>query len=248
MKKLLYPILNLLPKDLKNWLQKNLVSKINSANDILVDANQLTPVLVKAVNYLKELNQEEFGDYLEFGVFNGSSMSVMHKVLVDQEIHSARLFGFDSFEGLPPEASTDDNGIWYPGQFKCSLDKTIRALENNNVDLNRVQLIKGFYSDTLKNDLISEFNINKAGIIMIDCDMYLSAIDALNFCKPLIKGKTIIIFDDWIPGLVEKNLGEKKAFDEFLGNNKNFKATVFDHYSYKDSETGIVFLVEDLNA
>lgn len=248
MKKLFYPIWQLFPKKLKKWLRRNLVSKIYQGNDVLVEPDQLTPVFKKVVKYLKDIDEKNFGDYLEFGVYNGTSMSLMYHVFQDQKIESSRLFGFDSFEGLPEEASEDDNGMWFPGEFKCSYDKTIRALENNKVDLNKVQLIKGFYSDTLKSELVAELNIKKAGIIMIDCDMYLSAKDALNFCGPLIKERAIIIFDDWLPGLAANNLGEKKAFDEFLSNNKNLKATEFDHYKYKNRESGMVFLVEDLNA
>ncbi len=248
MKKLLYPIWLLFPKKSKKWLRRNVISKVYQGNDILVEPDQLTPVLTKAVKYLKDIDEKNFGDYLEFGVYNGTSLSLMYHVLEDQKIESSTLYGFDSFEGLPEEAEHDDNGMWFPGEFKCSYDKTVKALENNNVDLNKVQLIKGFYSDTLKSDLVAELNIKKAGIIMIDCDMYLSTRDALNFCKPLIKDRAIIIFDDWLPALSANNLGEKKAFDEFLEKNKNLKATEFDHYSYKNRETGIVFLVEDLES
>ena len=247
MKKLLYPIWELFPNGLKKWLRRNVISKIYQGNDILVEPDQLTPVFKKAVSYLQDQDGDDIGDYLEFGVYNGTSMSIMYHILKEQKVQSSRLFGFDSFEGLPEEASHDDDGMWFPGEFKCSIDKTKRALENNQVDLDKVRLIKGYYSDTLKKELISELKINRAGIIMIDCDMYLSTKDALNFCKPLMKDKTIIIFDDWLPGLATNDLGEKKAFDEFLKNNKNFKATEFDHYTYRDRETGIVFLVENLD-
>lgn len=248
MKKLLYPIWNLFPEKQREWMSENIVPSIYKSKDVLVDVEQLNPVLTKAVKYLKEIDEENIGDYLEFGVYNGTSMSLMYHVFNNQKIQSSNLFGFDSFEGLPEEASHDDDGMWFPGQFNCSYDKTIKALENNKVDLNKVQLIKGFYSDTLKSELISELKIKKAGIIMIDCDMYLSTRDALNFCIPLIIDRTIIIFDDWLPALSTNNLGEKKAFDEFLSNNKNLKATKFDHYTYQNNESGMVFLVENLNS
>jgi len=53
---------------------------------------------------------------------------------------------------------------------------------------------------------------------MIDCDLYSSAKQALDFCAPLIVGQTIIFFDDWGGGtsLDKENLGEKRAFLEFL--------------------------------
>ena len=124
-------------------------------------------------------------------------------------------------------------------------DRIVKSLRKKGVVLDRVHLIKGFYSETLNQKLISEYKIKKAGIIMIDCDMYLSARDALNFCAPLIKEKAIIIFDDWLPNLAEKNLGEKKAFEEFLAKNANLKATPFAEYSYRQRASGKVFLVEN---
>ena len=173
--------------------------------------------------------------------------SVMYKVFKQAKVKIPRLFGFDSFEGLPPEAAHDDESWWHPGEFNCDYDSTVKSLRKKGVDLDKVHLIKGFYSETLNQKLISKYRIKKAGIIMIDCDMYLSARDALNFCIPLIKEKTIIIFDDWLPALVEKNLGEKKAFEEFLANNKNFKATLFAEYSYRKRIHGKVFLIENTN-
>jgi hypothetical protein len=53
---------------------------------------------------------------------------------------------------------------------------------------------------------------------MIDCDLYSSARDALAFCAPLIHDEAVIVFDDWHGGgnLAERDLGEKRAFDELL--------------------------------
>ncbi len=72
------------------------------------------------------------------------------------------------------------------------------------MDWGRVTLVKGFYSDTLNNELVAKQDIRKASILMIDCDMYSSAIESLNFCEPFILDEAIIIFDDWNP-LAKKN-------------------------------------------
>ena len=128
MKKLLYPIWQLFPQKSKKWLRRNIISKIYVGKDILVEPDQLTPVFAKAVKYLKEIDKKNFGDYLEFGVYNGTSMSIMYHVFQDQKIVSSNLYGFDSFEGLPEETSHDDDGMWFPGEFKCSYDQTIKTL------------------------------------------------------------------------------------------------------------------------
>ena len=86
---------------------------------------------------------------------------------------------------------------------------------------------------------------------MIDCDLYSSARQALSFCAPLIKDQVIIFFDDWGGGgdLHEKNLGEKKAFDEFLQEHPEFKAKNFGSYYHtevKNKAIAKIFLVSKL--
>jgi predicted O-methyltransferase YrrM len=181
------------------------------------------------------------GDYLEFGVYNGTSLICMHRVLGELGFNNIRLFGFDSFEGLPKTAAKDDEGTWYPGQFCCDYEFTKKVLNSENVDWNRTFLIKGWFSDTLNDDLIRNYNINKASVIMVDCDMYLSAKEALRFCASLIQKEAVILFDDWYSGnrLADRNLGEKRAFDEFLSENGCFKAEELNSYT----ENAKVFLI-----
>ncbi|MEM1136251.1 MAG: TylF/MycF/NovP-related O-methyltransferase, partial [Bacteroidota bacterium] len=185
---------------------------------------------------------KEIGDYLEFGVCHGSSLLCMHQVLKESEIDNVRLFGFDSFEGLPEVAATD--GVWNPGDFYAGFEKVKNYLTKKGIDWNRVTLTKGWFKDTLNLDFIRKYKIKKASIIMIDCDIYQSTKEALNFCKNLIKDKTIIFFDDWnSSGLATKNLGEKRAFDEFLNENPQFTAQKFDSYSYQGNPNGEIYLV-----
>ncbi len=58
---------------------------------------------------------------------------------------------------------------------------------------------------------------------MIDCDLYLSTKEALDFCGPLIQDVAIIFFDDWHARELDKrDMGEKRAFEEFLKENPQF--------------------------
>ena len=80
----------------------------------LVDADLLTARFVEALRLLAA-NHIEVGDYLEFGVFNGTSMCCMHRALNTVGNRHSRLIGFDSFEGLPEVAARDSAGHWRPG-------------------------------------------------------------------------------------------------------------------------------------
>jgi predicted O-methyltransferase YrrM len=181
------------------------------------------------------------GDYLEFGVYNGTSMICMNKVLEELGFDNVRIFGFDSFEGLPETAAKDDEGSWHQGQFCCDYEFTRKVLDFEGVNEDRVFLIKGWFSDTLNDQLIRTHNITKASVIMIDCDMYLSAKEALSFCAPLIGKEAVILLDDWYSGnnLADRNLGEKRAFDEFLSKNPDFKTEELNSYC----ENAKIFLV-----
>lgn len=201
---------------------------------ILIPAEQLEPKYVEALTYLKK--NDSLGDYLEFGVFRGTSLLCMHRALQKMNIHTIRSFGFDSFEGLP-EVTDPGDRVWHKGQFKFPLEETRKNLDDAQVDWSRTFLIKGFFTDTLNAALIRQYKIKNAAIIMIDCDMYASAKEALNFCAPLIQKEAIIFFDDWTSthDLAKKNVGEKQAFDEFLKEHTQF--TVKDFGSYYPTKT-----------
>jgi hypothetical protein len=138
----------------------------------------------------------------------------MYRVLEEIGLESPRLIGFDSFEGLSP--GTDEGG-WHPGDLKSSFEFTQAVLSLNGIDWTRVVLVKGRFEETLNASLAQRHKIERAGVVMIDCDLYTAAREALDFCRPLIKDETIIVFDDWNSyGLAAKGMGEKRAFDEFV--------------------------------
>ena len=78
-------------------------------------------------------------------------------------------------------------------------------------------IIKGFYKDSLDDKLQSR--LPKAGIIHIDVDLYSSTVEILKFLKPLLVPGSLILFDDWYCFPPGSNMGEKRAFNEFLHDN-----------------------------
>ena len=161
---------------------------------------------------------DALGDHLEFGVFAGVSLACMYRVLADLGVDRARLVGFDSFQGLPPEATEPESGgVWPPGTMAMDERSARRYLRQAGVDLSRVTLVKGWYRDTLNERMARELGLAKASLIMVDCDLYSSTRAALRFCAPLIRDEAIIFFDEWHSHqLAERGLGERRAFEEFL--------------------------------
>jgi O-methyltransferase len=223
---------------------RDLKKKIDDGHT-LVDLDELRREYRKAVEHLHATEgTDAIGDYLEFGVYYGASLACMHDVYEELGNRSARLIGFDSFEGLPAEAGEDDDGLWKPGQFRASYAVARDHLSGRNVDWERITLVRGWFDETLTAETRMEHRLERASLIMVDCDMYSSAKLALGFCAPLIRGQAIVFFDDWNSrGLADSDLGEKRAFGEFLDMNPQLRAEPFGEYSYFGKPNGRVFRV-----
>lgn len=176
---------------------------------------------VEALKRLEDdVGVDDLGDYLEFGVYQGSSLACMHRAVTGLGLDRMRLFGFDSFEGLPESATFD--GVWSPGQFRADETFTRKRLDRAGVDWQRTELIPGFYDQVLDDALVQRLGLRKASVVMIDCDLYTSTRDALAFCEPLIHDHTIFFFDDW--HATGDDRGEKRAFREFLARHPTLRA------------------------
>jgi O-methyltransferase len=187
----------------------------------------------------ERIGRDNLGDYLEFGVFNGTSLVAAFRETQALGLNM-RLIGFDSFQGLPQAAAHEDDGQWHPGAWKSELAFTKAVLDDEGVDMNRVTLVPGWFSDTCVPETARKYGITKASVIMVDCDIYSSTKDALRFCAPLIQDTTLMLFDDWHTGqLAAKNKGERKAFEEWLEEQGCFTAEPFGSYRWK-SETFMV--------
>ncbi|EWY42877.1 hypothetical protein N825_02375 [Skermanella stibiiresistens SB22] len=228
-------------RKVNRWLYRVKTQRRALAGQGLVPEQKLTASYVDAIQRLRELNGDKpIGDYLEFGVCYGSSMACMHDALVRTKTDGVRQFGFDSFEGLPPETDFQDNQIWSSGQLASSIEFAHKLLTRRGVDWKKTFLIKGWFKDTLTPELVQKHGMNHVGIAMIDCDIYTSARDSLTFVEPLIGDHAVFLFDDWhAGGLAEQNLGEKRAFDEFLRRNPDIKTTQLPAYN----ENSAVFLL-----
>ncbi|HEX8138026.1 MAG TPA: TylF/MycF/NovP-related O-methyltransferase [Pyrinomonadaceae bacterium] len=235
----LISILRHTPEGPKSWMKRQYWKFRISSGSAIVAAEDLTHKYREAMLWLRGgEGRGPIGDYLEFGVFNGTSLACMHSVVEELQLKDVRLFGFDSFEGLPETAGLESDGLWSAGQFQLDYEYTRKWLTRQGVDWTRVHLVKGWFKDTLTPELVDKYKIKRAGVIMIDSDLYSSAREALSFCAPLIVDRAAIFFDDWFP-LADKQMGERKAFDEFMAANPELSATDMGSYD----ETSKVFYI-----
>ena len=177
---------------------------------------------IKKVHHLSAI-EEIKGDYLEFGVFTGSSFChsircVKKDTKIYSSISSTRFYGFDSFQGFGELPDSDKHPTYKDENFGSSYEKVDSRVRRTAKEMD-YQLIKGFFSETLAPGAES-YGIKKSRIIFIDSDTYTSAIDALLFVLPTIQEGSYIILDDYFSYKGNQSLGVARAFTEFIDQGK----------------------------
>lgn len=143
------------------------------------------------------------GDYLEFGILKGKSLLHSYYCTKKLNIKNVNFYGFDSFEGFPIE----NHDFFINKNFLVDYKKVKKTFSK----FKKVQIIKGFFDETLKQDKIIE--IKKISFVFIDCDIYESALSILPFIKNRISIGGFIMIDDF--SAIDKNGNSiYKAFKE----------------------------------
>jgi O-methyltransferase len=124
-------------------------------------------------------------DYLEFGVAHGSSL---RRWLELSRHPDSRFIGFDSFEGLPEDWDTGA-GVKTAGTFG-------RAGQPPPIDDPRVQLIKGWFQDTVPN-FLETFKPRPPVVVHLDADLYSSTLYVLTLLDRVLRGGAVLIFDEF---------------------------------------------------
>jgi len=145
-----------------------------------------------------QLQLSNGGIIAEFGVYKGESINFFAK-----KCPNARLFGFDSFQGL------EENWYGYSvlkGHF--NVNKARPKVERN------VKLIEGWFKDTLPN-FINELGQEQILILHMDADTYSPTKYVLNSVIKNLSSGSILIFDEYF-GYPNYERHEMKAFQEIV--------------------------------
>jgi O-methyltransferase len=135
------------------------------------------------------------GIICEVGVYKGGSLKHLSELFPERLI-----FGFDTFEGLPPEQWSEAEHH-KAGEFNDTSMEAVR----NFVNSDNVTLIKGLFPDSAPSSM------KKIALAHIDTDFYLSVKVCIEWFVPKMVKGGIIVFDDYqwpnCPGV-------KQAIDE----------------------------------
>ena len=164
---------------------------------LLKNATELRKYSIKKSK--EQDNQDQF-DYLEFGVFDGTSINFFSK-------YTKSIYGFDSFEGLKEDWI--GNFGFQKGHFDL---KKVKPKVNSNVEL-----IDGFVQDTLDN-FIQKKDL-KINFVHMDLDTYESSLYVLQKIKPYLLKNSVIVFDQ-LHNFEGWDTGEFKALKEVFSDSE----------------------------
>ena len=155
------------------------------------------------------------------------------------EMETWELNEFDAFDGadsvlvkIDAEGTIGQNedGIFETGTFNTSKLEFKKLIKRKTgLNLNDSNVISGFYSESLTGDM--QQKMPKVGLVHIDVDLYSSAIEVLEFIKPLIVKGTVLVFDDWYCFPPGSSKGESGAMDEFKKKYPGFEIEEWKSYS-----------------
>lgn len=212
---------------LKNYpplfkLGSKVYHKLNSS--FLTLSPETPDAILKAFELSLKNNEQPLGDYYEFGLFRGYAFLKAYEHTKALDIKDIKFNGFDSFKGLPPAEGIDEaDGRFFEGQFACSKDNVEKNLADSGMDMSRTTLIEGFYNESLTPELKEQHAFRPASVVLMDCDLYSSTVDALTWIDSYLQNGTIILFDDWFSYGESEELGQQKAMSEFLEKRPSYR-------------------------
>lgn len=188
-------------------------------------------MLYRAMRYAKVSQLD--GDYFEFGVAGGN-MFVAAYHIAQRFLPAIRLIAFDSFQGLPKPSDSKEGTFkpFHEGDFAVSQERFVNNIRAKGVNMSQVQIIPGWFKDSLCEETKKTISSTSAAIVYIDCDLYESTQEALHFITSYLEDGTLILFDDWFTYRGRPDQGEQKAFREWLARHPEIFATEYFRFGW----------------
>lgn len=217
-------------REITSHLISELISKSNSKIiDKSISKDKIFSLIedLKGTSYVESLKIIESviltmninGDICEFGVAQGKTSKLISYIIKNTK---KKIYLFDSFKGLPKPSKKDilKNDVFnlgkidsYEGKMSHNESKVISELKSIGIDLNKVEINKGFFN--VAN--IHKYNFPKnISFAYIDFDFYQPTLDVLNFIEDKLCKGSIFIVDDYD----FFSTGAKTALDEWNNTHK----------------------------
>jgi O-methyltransferase len=203
-------------------LMRRIAPRDRSSEEFISAAPDNVPAIAQSLALAS--SQKLSGDYYEFGLWRGYSFWRAQQAADELGLSTMRFWGFDSFAGLPEGEGTEPpppghdasrRGV-RKGAFSCNKDQVAANLSKHGVDWSRTTLIGGWFDQSLTTALKQSLRPKPVAVAFIDCDLYMSTVPVLAFLADLLQEGSILLFDDWNLFDASDDMGERRAFREFL--------------------------------
>eukprot|EP00948_MAST-09A_sp_MAST-9A-sp1_P002483 g2483.t1 len=205
---------------------------ISLANDLYDHSNKVNNIDDRAIEYSDNVSHHDADNvsgnnlttmlWLEFGIYKGKSLKKLAEGR--RSVEGIKIFGFDSFEGLPD----DWRKGFDQGKFALSSNEQPKAIAQN------VKVVPGLFQTSLPPFVAERLskkkhkhndNLRNVTLLHIDCDIYSSTCTVFKYIEPLLADICYICFDE-LCGYQGFEFHEARAFFEFLDKRKDtWKAT-----------------------
>ncbi len=171
------------------------------------------------------------GDYAEFGSWGGMTFTLAYGES-RRHGHTAKLWAFDSFQGLPsPRGAEDEHPEWRAGKMATNLEEFHAICVANGIPRDSYTVVPGFYEDTLPQRSPAEGPTDIA-LAYVDCDLYSSSKTVLEFLRPRLKHGMIVAFDDYFCWSPTQPSGERKALLELVAEDDTWDWVPYVQYGW----------------
>jgi O-methyltransferase len=168
------------------------------------------------------------GDYAEFGSWGGMTFKLAYGES-RRHGHQARLWAFDSFQGLPePREGKDVHPEWRQGKMATNVDEFHAICAANGIPRDVYEVVPGFYEDTLS----KQEDPTNIALAYVDCDLYSSTKAVLEFLRPRLKHGMIVAFDDYFCWSPTRASGERTAWREHVANDAAWEWVPYVQYGW----------------
>ena len=182
------------------------------------------------------------GDYAEFGCCGGQTFGLGYWAM-QRAGFRGRLWAFDSFRGLPPQAGSDDgHPMWVGGTMAISVDAFRRVCRTYGMADSDYRVVEGFYAESLADPDRNRRDLPQdIALAYVDCDLYSSAAEVLRFLGTRLKHGMIVAFDDYYCWSGTAVSGERNACNEFFADHPEFRLLPYLPFGWH----GMSFVIED---
>ncbi len=217
---------------LNDMLKSTLALKVVSAGSLQISSNWRDRLLhfERLFNSVRNIQ----GDVVECGVGGGESL-LMIAILVRNSGIRRHIWGFDSFEGLPPATEEDlsSSKSWVKNRWARTVrivgeEEVLSRLRQSGLDkqtiTQQISLVKGWFSQTLPG-----YRGTQIALLHIDTDLYDSYKIALECLWPRVVVGGIAVFGGY--QTTENWPGAKRAIDEFASQHSDSMKLCEDPYT-----------------